>query len=220
MEGISLKESKGSVEGYKNMSVPFTLVSKEADSKNLVVFLPGAAYTVQSPAFHYSQKIFLEKAFDILQVNYRYNDKSYDEFTMEELSEAIKFDIKTVLDEVLKDTSYEKFYLVGKSLGTIAMSSILDRNIFKEANTIWLTPLLHRDDVFTAMVNSENRGLCIIGDNDRCYVKERFNELKAKPNIMATMLPNVNHSLEYDYNMVESIDVLKSLINDIQEFVV
>ncbi len=53
-----MKESKGSVEGYKNVSVPFTLVSKEADSKNLVVFLPGAAYTVQSPAFHYSQKIF------------------------------------------------------------------------------------------------------------------------------------------------------------------
>ena len=202
------------------MSVPFNLVSKEVDSKKLVVFLPGAAYTVQSPAFHYSQKIFLDKGFGVLQINYRYNDKDYDEFTMEELSDAIKFDVKTVLDEFLKDTSYEEFYLVGKSLGTIAMSSIIDRNMFKGANIIWLTPLLHRDDVFEAMVKSENRGLCVIGDNDRCYVEERYNQLKAKPNIMATLLPNVNHSLEYDQNMVESIDVLKSLINDIQEFVV
>ena len=202
------------------MSVPFNLVSKEVDSKKLVVFLPGAAYTVQSPAFHYSQKIFLDKGFGVLQINYRYNDKDYDEFTMEELSDAIKFDVKTVLDEFLKDTSYEEFYLVGKSLGTIAMSSIIDRNMFKGANIIWLTPLLHRDDVFEAMINSGNRGLCVIGDNDRCYVEERYNQLKAKPNIMATLLPNVNHSLEHDQNMVESIDVLKSLINDIQEFVV
>jgi hypothetical protein len=139
---------------------------------------------------------------------------------MEELSEAIIYDVKTVLDEVLKDTSYEKFYLVGKSLGTIAMSSELSRDIFKEANAIWLTPLIHRDDVFAAMVNNENRGLCIIGDNDHCYVKERFDQLKTKPNIVAKLLPNVNHSLEYDYNIVESIDVLKRLINDIQEFVV
>jgi hypothetical protein len=70
------------------------------------------------------------------------------------------------------------------------------------------------------MVNSENRGLCIIGDNDRCYVEERFDQLKNKPNLVAKLLPNVNHSLEYDHNMVESIDILKEIINDIQEFVV
>lgn len=202
------------------MQVPFSLVSEEENSKNLVVFLPGVAYTVQSPAFHYAQEIFLDNSFDVLQVNYRYNDKSYDEFSTEELSEAIKHDVRTVLDKVLTNTSYEKFYFVGKSLGTIAMSSELNRDIFKEAHAIWLTPLLQRDDVFATMVNSENRGLCIIGDNDRCYVEERFNQLKDKPNLVAKLLPNVNHSLEYDHNMVESIDVLKSLIYDIQEFVV
>ncbi len=213
-------KSIGIVVGYRKMQVPFSLVSEEENSKNLVVFLPGVAYTVQSPAFHYAQEIFLDNSFDVLQVNYRYNDKSYDEFSTEELSEAIKHDVRTVLDKVLTNTSYEKFYFVGKSLGTIAMSSELNRDIFKEAHAIWLTPLLQRDDVFATMVNSENRGLCIIGDNDRCYVEERFNQLKDKPNLVAKLLPNVNHSLEYDHNMVESIDVLKSLIYDIQEFVV
>lgn len=219
MEGFLLK-STGMVLGYREMKVPFSLVSEEGNSKNLVIFLPGAAYTVQSPAFHYSQEIFLDNSFDVLQVNYRYNDKAYDEFSKEELSEAIKHDVRTVLDKVLTDTSYEKFYFVGKSLGTIAMSSEINRDIFKEANAIWLTPLLQRDDVFATMVNSENRGLCIIGDNDRCYVEERFDQLKNKPNLVAKLLPNVNHSLEYDHNMVESIDILKEIINDIQEFVV
>ncbi|HSO58798.1 MAG TPA: alpha/beta hydrolase [Paenisporosarcina sp.] len=213
-------KSIGVVVGYRDMQVPFSLVSEEENSKNLVVFLPGVAYSVQSPAFHYSQEIFLDHSFDVLQVNYRYNDKAYDNFTIEELSEAIKYDVRTVLDKVLTDTSYEKFYFVAKSLGTIAMSSELNRDIFKEAHAIWLTPLLQRDDVFAAMVNSENRGLCIIGDNDRCYVEERFDQLKNKSNLVAKLLPNVNHSLEYDHNMVESIDILKEVIKDIQEFVV
>ncbi len=212
--------SLGIVVGYREMLVPFSLVSEEENSKNLVVFLPGAAYTVQSPVFHYSQEIFLDNSFDVLQVNYRYNDKVYDEFSKEELSEAVRHDVRKVLDKVLKDTSYEKFYFVGKSLGTIAMSSELNRDIFKEAHAIWLTPLIHRDDVFAAMLNSENRGLCIIGDNDRCYVKQRFDQLKIKLNLVAKLLPNVNHSLEYDHNMVGSIDILKEVINDIQEFVV
>lgn len=210
----------GSVVGYKEMQVPFTLISEVKDSKNLVVFLPGAAYTVQSPAFHYSQEIFFQKGFHVLQVNYRYNDKAYDDFTLEERSEAIKYDVKTVLDEVLKDSSYENFYFVAKSIGTIAMSSLVELNIFKEAQIIWLTPLLQRDDVFEAMVNSENRGLCIIGDNDRCYIKERFEQLNDKSTIVAKLLPNVNHSLEYSHNIIESIDVLKDVMNDIQEFIV
>jgi hypothetical protein len=217
LEGFVLTDS---VVGYKEMQVPFTLISEVKDSKNLVVFLPGAAYTVQSPAFHYSQEIFIQKDFNVLQVNYRYNDKAYDDFTIEELSKAIRYDVKTVLDEVLKDSSYVNFYFVVKSLGTIAMSSLVEWNIFKEAQIIWLTPLLQRDDVFDAMVNSENRGLCIIGDDDRCYIKERFEQLHDKSTIVAKLLPNVNHSLEYNHNIIESIDVLKDVMNDIQEFVV
>lgn len=219
VEVFALK-SIGSVLGYREMEVPFNLISEVEGTKKLVVFLPGAAYTVQSPAFHYSQYIFLEKGFDVLQVNYLYNDQVYDEFTKEELSEAIKYDVKTVLEEVLKDTSYETFYFVAKSLGTIALTSIVNQDLFKDAHIVWLTPLLQLDDVFSAMVVSENRGLCIIGDNDRCYIEDRFNQLKDKSTIMASMLPNVNHRLEYDHSTVESIDVLKNVIKDIQEFVV
>lgn len=213
-------ESIGSVAGYREMRVPFTLIREVEGTKKLVVFLPGAAYTVQSPAFHYSQYIFLEKGFDVLQVNYLYNDQVYDDFTKEELSEAIKYDVKTVMDEVLKDTSYDTFYFVAKSLGTIALTSIVNEDLFKDAHIVWLTPLLQLDNVFDAMVNSENRGLCIIGDNDRCYIEDRFNQLKDKSTILASMLPNVNHRLEYEHSTVESIDVLKKVIKDIQEFVV
>jgi hypothetical protein len=213
-----LKINTDSVKGYKEIGVPFTLISKEENSKNLAIFLPGAGYTEQSPLFHYSKDIFINKSFDVLQVKYQYNEKAYEEFSIEELSEAIKYDVRTVLDKALNDTSYENYYIIGKSLGTIAMSSELSREIFSEAKAVWLTPLIQRDDVFDSMVRSKNRGLCFIGDNDHCYIEERYNQLLNNSNIVSRLYPNVNHSMEYDNNAVESIDVLKSVINDIRQF--
>lgn len=213
-----LKTNTESVNGYKEMNIPYTLLSVEENSKSLAIFLPGAGYTVRSPLFHYSNDIFLNKGFDVLQVNYQYNDKVYAEFSMEEICEAIKYDVRTVLDIVLQKTSYENFYIIGKSLGTIAMSSELSRDIFEEAKAVWLTPLIQRDDVFDAMVSSTNRGLCFIGDNDQCYIEERFNQLANNPKIVARLIPNVDHGLEYENNTVESIEVLKSVIADIKNF--
>lgn len=66
--------------------------------------------------------------------------------------------MKAVLDNFLEAKVYEDFCLIGKSLGTIAMSSELHREAFKNAKAIWLTPLIQREDVLHAMVSSEQKG--------------------------------------------------------------
>lgn len=204
------------VKGYKDINIPFKILSKGNNSKNLAIILPGTGYTSQAPLLHYSTGVFINKSFDVLQVNYQYNNKVYDGFN--EISEAIKVDVKKVIDDVLTNKTYEDFYLIGKSVGTIAMSSELTRETFKNAKAIWLTPLIQREDVFYAMVKSENKGLCIIGDKDPCYSEERYVKVSANSNITSKLIPNVNHSLEYDENTVESIGVLKNVIKDIEQF--
>ena len=129
---------------------------------------------------------------------------------MDEISEAIKNDVGLVIDKVLDDKSYENFYLIGKSLGTIAMTSELKRNIFKEAKAVWLTPLIQRDDVFETMVKSKHNSLCFIGDNDQHYNSERYEQLVKNKNIVSKLFPNVNHGLQYENDPVNSIDVLKN----------
>ncbi|MEX3625403.1 alpha/beta hydrolase [Viridibacillus arvi] len=203
--------------GYKEIEIPFTLLSNNEDSNNLAILLPGAGYTVQAPLLYYSTGVFLNKSFDVLQVNYSYNDKSYDNFSMDEIGEAIKHDVHVVIDKVLDDKSYEYFYLIGKSLGTIAMASELKRDAFKDAKAVWLTPLLQRDDVFETMLKSINRGLCFIGDNDRHYNEERFEQLVNNTNIVSRLFPNVNHSLQNERDPVNSIDVLKTVVKEINE---
>ncbi|WP_419394179.1 alpha/beta hydrolase [Cytobacillus praedii] len=204
------------VKGYKGLDIPFKILSKGEDSNNLAIILPGAGYSAQAPLLHYSTGVFINKSFDVLQVNYQYNNKDYADFS--EVSEAIKLDVKNVLDYVLSNKSYKNFYLIGKSLGTIAMSSELNRETFKDAKAVWLTPLIQREDVLSAMVRTHNNSLCIIGDKDPCYTEERYSKVIENPHIISKLIPNVNHGLEYDENAVESIDILKSVIAEIEQF--
>jgi alpha/beta superfamily hydrolase len=211
-----LNREKKTVKGYKEVDVPFKLLSKENRSKTVAIILPGVGYTSQAPLLHYSTGIFINKSFDVLQVNYQYNSNVYVDF--DEISEAIKWDVKNVLDYVLNNKIYENFYFIGKSLGTIAMSSELNREIFQNAKAIWMTPLIQREDVFHAMVKSKNKGLCIIGDKDPFYIEERYLKVVENTNITSKLIPNANHSLEYDENAVESIELLKRVIKDIEQF--
>lgn len=206
------------VQGYKQITVPYTLISKPTTSRNLAILLPGSGYTVQSPLLHYATGIFINKSFDVLHINYQYKHKVYNNFSPEEISKAVKHDVKTVIDTVLDHASYENFYLVGKSLGTIAMSSELRRDIFKEAKAVWLTPLLQKDEVFNALVNSNHSGLCFIGDNDHYYTEERYNQIQNNANIISKLIPNVNHKLEFDTDVLYSIDVLKDIMSEIEQF--
>lgn len=169
-----MKVESGVVKGYQELNVPFTFLRNVCHSKSLVVLLPGTGYTVQSPLFHYAKELFIQRDFDVLQVNYQYKDKAYAEFTEEEKIESIIFDVNKVMDEALKNASYEKNYLMGKSIGTIAMSSVLSRAEFIKAKAIWLTPLLQRDEVFSALAAISHKSLCIIGDQDECYINERL----------------------------------------------
>lgn len=211
-----LNIEKKTVKGYKEIDVPFTILNKENNFKNIAIILPGVGYTSQAPLLHYSTGVFINKSFDVLQLNYQYSINDYVDF--DEISEAIKWDVKNVLDYILSNKTYENFYFIGKSLGTIAMSSVLNRETFQNAKAIWLTPLIQREDVFHAMVKSENKGLCIIGDKDPCYTEERYLKVVENTNITSRLIPNANHSLEYDENTVKSIELLKSVINDIEQF--
>ncbi|MGE7981792.1 alpha/beta family hydrolase [Solibacillus sp. NPDC093137] len=205
------------IKGYKGKDIDYTVLSTDEHVSKLAILLPGAGYTAQAPLLHYSTGVFSHKSVDVLQVNYTYNDKFYDSFTMDELVEAIKHDVGTVIDKVLEENSYDGYYLVGKSLGTIAMASLLDKEIFYNAKAVWLTPLLNRDDVFESMLHSRNESLCFIGDDDTHYNAERYRQFANNPKLVSRLLEGADHSLQYKGDPVRSIDLLKTVIKKIDE---
>ncbi|WP_203333413.1 alpha/beta hydrolase [Planococcus beigongshangi] len=209
---------KASIRGYKDNNVDYLLIRQEEPSTRLAVVLPGAGYTAQAPLLHFATDICLQQGYDVLTVNYRYNDAFYDDFTMEEISDAIRFDVNAVIDAVMAETSYNEYSLIGKSLGTIAMASALARPVFHNAKTIWLTPLIQRPDVFDAMHSLPNQAIGFIGDEDPNFDAGRFEKLKTNPQLDLRLVPGTDHSLKLPGQPLASIDVLKEIMSEIEKF--
>ncbi|MDX8362997.1 alpha/beta hydrolase [Cytobacillus sp. IB215316] len=196
------------------MSIPFRLIEQNEEAKNLVIVLPGTGYTTQAPLLHFTTGLFYTKGFDVLHINYT--------FSSQEISDLSEIDfakgVQVAIDNAIKNKTYSNCYVVAKSIGTIALSYLLENTMLKDVKVVWLTPLLQRDDVFNTMVNSDNKGICIIGDKDSCFIVERFEKLKNNPNLILKVVEGGNHSLELDGEPIKSIEVLKHIISDIDEF--
>lgn len=213
-----IKSKTDSITGFNQAEVPFTLLETTQQTQNLAIMFPGLGYTTQGPLFHYTTGLFLEKNFDVLHINYQYNSKNYEKFSNEEMDGAIKSDVRKVIDAVLSRNEYDAFYLIGKSLGTIALSSEMSRTSFTNAKIVWLTPLLNREDVFSSLLHSRQKGICIIGDKDPYFEEEKFQKLGGNPNVKCMLIPEVNHGLQIEDDSAGSIDVLKKVINVISDF--
>lgn len=213
-----VKMIKDSVAGYKEKPVDYLLFKQDKQSNSIAVMFPGRGYSAQAPLFHYSTGVFLNKGFDVLHVNYDYTSEESNSMSLDEHITQITEDVKAVLDRVFENHSYENHTLIGKSIGTIALSSIVDREEFSQAKFVWLTPLLQLDIVFNKMNESLPSGLYIIGDKDPCYILERYEQICTKENMSCILIPGTEHSLNYAENPIESIDVLKSVITEISNF--
>ena len=197
-----------------NREIPFAFFKNEKPSNSLAIILPGIGYTTQAPLLHYSRSIFLNKGYDVLQVNYRYIPETFFSMSGEEFTS----DVQSVIEKIFINNSYSNYAIIAKSIGTIALSYLLDKPIFKSATAIWLTPLLKRTEVFNALLNSSNKGLCIIGDKDPIHVPEKFEEIKSNNNINRMLIEGVNHNLEDDTDLIKSLAVLKEVMLKIKEF--
>ncbi|AWB46915.1 alpha/beta hydrolase [Paenibacillus sp. CAA11] len=194
--------------------ISFKLIEQQEESNHLVIVLPGAGYTTQAPLLHFTTKLFYTKGFDVLHMNYTLSKQEVSVLSEDDFAKDVEFTI----DNAIKNKKYCNYYVVAKSIGTITLGYLLNHTRLKEAKVVWLTPLLQRNDVFNAMVNNSNKGLCIIGDKDRCYIVDRYEKLKSNQNMKLKMIDGGNHNLELDGEPIKSIEVLKNIISVIDEF--
>ena len=199
----------------ESKSIPFRLIEQKEVTNNLVIVLPGAGYTTQAPLLHFTTGVFYTKGFDVLHINYTFSRQEMAALNERDLAR----DVQLAIDNAIKDKKYSNYYVVAKSIGTKVLRYLLDNTMLKDAKVVWLTPILQNDDVFNTMVNSNNKGLCIFGEKDSvCFITERFEKLKSNQNLLLKVVDGGNHSLELDKEPIKSIEMLKGVISDINEF--
>ncbi|WP_436374798.1 alpha/beta hydrolase [Cytobacillus sp. BC1816] len=201
-----------SIAGSK--SIPFRMIEQKRETNRLVIVLPGAGYTTKAPLLHFTTGLFYTKGFDVLHINYTFSREEMSVLSEEDFTR----DVQHAIDSAIKNKKYSNYYFVAKSIGTIALSYLLDNTMFKDAKAVWLTPLLQRDDVFNTMIHSDHKGLCIMGDRDSCFIEERFEKLKKNQTLILKVVEGGNHSLELDDDPIKSIEILKGVISNMNEF--
>ncbi|GAA0316028.1 hypothetical protein GCM10008967_03240 [Bacillus carboniphilus] len=196
------------------------LIKQEEPVKKVAVFFPGVGYTTKFPLFYYSTALFREKGYDVLHVNYDFRSKEYETLTNEEYANCIKEDTKKAVDVSLSNHSYEEFVVLGKSIGTMAMSYEMDtREWFSDAKAIWLTPLIHNNFVFEKMSTCTQNSLSVIGSADFAYKEDRWNEIGQLSNYQTLLLEGADHSLEIKSDLEQSLDLMKQTIQAIEKFI-
>lgn len=194
--------------------IPFRVFKHEEHSDKLAIILPGAGYTTQAPLLHYSNGVFFNKGFDVLQVNYSYPQDVLSSLSEEEFTA----DVLSAIEKSASDADYSQYTFIAKSIGTIALTYLLQKPSFHSANAVWLTPLLKREDVYNSLLINENNSICIIGDKDPHFITDRVEAIKNNKNLRTIVINDANHSLEEQQDSLKSIEILKEVIIELNEF--
>ncbi|MGM9986187.1 MAG: alpha/beta family hydrolase [Bacillaceae bacterium] len=215
-----MKVEQETIKGYNDSIIPYTLLTNEEKTSTLGIILPGMGYTTQAPLLHYATGLLLREGCDVLQINYQYKNDVFRAASDEEQNEWINNDVQTVITTILNQHDYTNFVIVAKSIGTIPLANELKtRSTFSQAKAIWLTPLLTEHIVYEKMLTCMQDSLVVIGDKDHFYEQERVLAVSNLDNMHTVVIPNANHSLEDEYDLLISIDRLKEIVKEMYTFI-
>jgi len=206
----------------EHSTIPYTWFRSDQPNQGICIMLPGLGYNTQRPLFHYATGMCLNHNIDVLHINYQFTkNEQFKKLSETDQDQWMYEDVKAVVDEVLKDTVYEQCFLVSKSIGTIPMArEWTEKNFIKNTIGVWLTPLIKDDNVYQALLNTDLPSLCVIGDHDHHFIKERIYSLKNNELVSTVVIPKADHGLEIKGDILASIEAIKEVIERVQEFVV
>ncbi|MEO2077075.1 MAG: hypothetical protein ABGX20_17035 [Bacillus sp. (in: firmicutes)] len=202
-------------------TIPYTWIRSEQPNKTICIMLPGLGYSTQRPLFHYATGVCLNNNVDVLNINYNFvKNEKFRVLPKEEQEQWMYEDVKAVVETAVKDAGYEQSILLSKSIGTIPMAMEWTEETFLQNSVgIWLTPLLKEDRVYHALVETELPSLCVIGDEDHHFIKERLAAVENNPLVSTVVIPKAEHGLEIQGNTSASIEAMKEIMLHVEAFI-
>ncbi len=207
--------------GYRNEPVSNTFLRQDEAARELAIVLPGVGYTCHMPLLYYPTQVLLTRGMDVLWVEYNYIRRpDYRALSDAEQKQWLFTDVAAACQAALAQRSYQQVTLLGKSLGTVAMSHLLATDTrFAKSRWVWLTPVLRNDQVRTQILRSGSRGLVAIGTADPFYDPEYLADLQAAAKSEVVVADGADHSLEVAGKVRQSLKILERVTRAIEEFV-
>ena len=206
------------VVGYRKQKVPNTFISHPVPSQHLGVILPGYRHSPDKADLNYAGRILREQGADLLRVEYVYYQTNFPQQSESEQNRWLSEDVFAALNVCLSLRSYSKITLVGKSLGTKAMGSLIVDERFQNASCVWSTPPLTDEWLCKQIEKSRPRPLFIMGTADKFYRPEILKQLERATNGKSVIIEGADHGLEVPENIPKSLMALNQIVQALQEY--
>jgi hypothetical protein len=189
-------------------------------AKSLALILPGLRYTCDMPLLYYTTELLLIQGFDILQLWTESNDPDFQEASQLEQAQYLLEDSRALLEASNHGESYERLFLVGKSIGTLSMTFLLNMNVdLSNVHTIWLTPLLNLEPVAQAVQNLSGPAYFAGSSSDPTFDPGIVTQIQSMPNATLDVIIDADHSLEIPGDPGKSIHALSQVMGSLTSFI-
>lgn len=208
------------IHGYHGELVPNTFLRQEREARHLAVLFPGLNYNAFMPLLYYPQRLLSNLGADVLRVETTYNRlPKYATASQEEQDRWLQADSLAAFKLAFSQRSYEAVTLLGKSIGTLAVSHLINTlPRLPNLQCIWLTPLLRLEALCQRITKVKHRALFIIGSADPQYDPVRLEELRLSTGGETIVAQDGEHSLEVRGDLPASLRLLAQVMEGIQRF--
>jgi hypothetical protein len=163
----------------------------------IAIVLPGARFGCGAPPTAYATLVLQARGSDVLWVEYAFDRRpGLPRAELEDQRRSLGEIARAAVDTALHLGGHERHVLVGKSLGTLAMASLLaESGLPSPHRTVWLTPLLREERVRGALEQLGEPGLLVIGDDDPEHDPVLLERLANRGVCRTVVLQGANHGL-------------------------
>jgi hypothetical protein len=204
--------------GYKGTEIKTKDTIKNTDK--IAIIYPGYGYGLEAPIFFYLKELLVQNGFDIIGLNYRYNEsKEFIKAAEDEKDKWFEYDCKAIGLEVFKAIEqYKEVVLIGKSLGTsVILNQIKSFKIPEEYKIIWLTPGTSAHEIYQLLNIIKNRSLLMLGTGDRYYNEKEIKDIN-NDNVTIKKVENAGHVFETE-DIYKSIENISIILKEIELFI-
>ncbi len=208
--------------GYAGLPVPnrFFRVGQpdKTGHKALALILPGLNYTCDMPLLYYPAKLLMGRRADVLQVHSDYTTSIFQTADRQKQAVWLATDAKAALRAGQTQDTYSHLVLIGKSIGTLALASLVTEEFGLPAVAIWLTPLLIQPRLVESAASSQLPGLFIASRADPTFDASALEHISRQAAAEVLLFENANHSLEIPGDVFRSLDILRQVNHGLQSF--
>jgi hypothetical protein len=179
---------------------PGEAILHEGDPERCVVVLPGVRYFSQAPLLWFAREAAQAAGWSALELSERAPTAADPFAWMHERAQS-----------ALAATKAQRVVVVGKSLGSAAAPLVAERGL----RAIWLTPLLVRPEVVTALNETEAPALLVGSSADPTWSD---GERPVNHALEIVELDGLDHSLQAEGDLLASLDVLREVTERIATF--